>query len=155
MLITDLINFTGENPLMGPHLESWGPRFPDMSQVFDQKLKAMAKKTARDRNINLRRGIYVGVKGPSLETPAETRFLISMGAQAVGMSTIMESITAVQAGLCLMGLSVISNVNRPDCLEPASLEAIIETAQSAEPRLMALVEGVIAKIGFKDSRVKA
>ena len=145
MLITDQINYTGENPLVGPHLESWGPRFPDMSRVYDRRLCALAKEVAEEQKIPLRNGVYVGLKGPTLETPAETRFLIRMGAQAVGMSTIMEVITAVQAGMRLLGFSVITNVNRPDCMEPITMESVIETAQKAEPKFMALVEGVISK----------
>ena len=148
MLITDQINYTGENPLVGPHLESWGPRFPDMSQVYDRRFCALAKEVAEERKIPLRNGVYVGLKGPSLETPAETRFLIRMGAQAVGMSTIMEVITAVQAGMRVLGFSVITNINRPDCMEPITMESVIETAQKAEPKLMALVEGVISKISL-------
>jgi purine-nucleoside phosphorylase len=88
----------------------------------------------------------VGLKGPSLETPSETRFLISMGAQAVGMSTIMEAITAVQSGMRILGLSVITNVNRPDSMEPSSFESIVETAQKTEPKLVALIEGILSKI---------
>ena len=148
MLITDQINFTGENPLIGPHLETWVSRFPDMSQVYDRKLRALAKETARTQKIPLRQGVYVGLKGPCLETPAEIRFLISMGAQAVGMSTIMEVITAVQSGMRILGFSVISNVNRPDGLEPASIESIIQTAQDAEPKLMALIEGVLSRTSY-------
>ncbi len=146
MLITDQINYTGENPLVGPHLKSWGPRFPDMSQVYDRRLCTLAKEVAEEQKIPLRNGVYVGLKGPSLETPAETRFLISMGAQAVGMSTIMEVITAVQVGMRVLGFSVITNVNRPDRMEPITMESVIETAQKAEPKLMALVEGVISRI---------
>ncbi|MBI5606026.1 MAG: purine-nucleoside phosphorylase [Deltaproteobacteria bacterium] len=146
MLITDQINFTGENPLIGPHLESWGPRFPDMSRVYDRELQTLAGESARFHQIPLRRGVYVCLKGPSLETPAETRFLISMGAQAVGMSTIMEVIVAVQSGMRILGFSVISNVNRPDSMEPASIESIIQTAQTAEPKLVALVEGVLSRL---------
>ncbi len=149
MLITDQINFTGENPLVGPHLELWGPRFPDMSRVYDRELSALAKKVAEEQKIPLRQGVYVGLKGPTLETPAETRFLIAMGAQAVGMSTIMEVITAVQVGMRLLGFSVITNVNRPDCMEPITMESVIETAQKTEPKLMALVEGVISKISLE------
>lgn len=146
MLITDQINFTGENPLIGPHLETWGPRFPDMSQVYNLKLGALAEEAAQNKNIPLRRGIYVGLKGPSLETPAETRFLISLGAQAVGMSTIMEVIVAVQSRMHILGLSVITNVNRPDCLKPISIESIIQTAQTAEPKLAGLIEEVLSRI---------
>lgn len=146
MLITDHINFTGENPLVGLTEEDWGSRFPDMSAAYDPSLRSLAEASALAAGIPLRQGVYVGVKGPSLETPAETRFLKAMGAQAVGMSTIMEVIAAVQCGLRVLGLSVITNVNRPDCMEPASLESIIETARRAEPRLVALVEGVLGKL---------
>jgi purine-nucleoside phosphorylase len=146
MLITDQINYTGENPLVGPHLESWGPRFPDMSQVYDRRLNALAREVAKERNIPMRSGVCVGLKGPSLETPAETRFLISMGAQAVGMSTVIETIAAVQAGMRILGFSIITNVNRPDKMEEVSIKSVIETAQKAEPKLMSLVEGVISKI---------
>jgi purine-nucleoside phosphorylase len=146
MRINDQINFTGENPLIGPHLETWGPRFPDMSQVYDPELGTLAEEVARHKRIVLRRGVYVGLKGPCLETPAETRFLISMGAQAVGMSTIMEAIVAVQSGMRLLGFSVITNVNRPDSMEPASIESIIHTAQTAEPKLAGLIEGVLSRL---------
>ena len=146
MLITDHINFTGENPLVGPHEKEWGDRFPDMAAVYDRKLAALAEAVALEKKIPLRRGVYLAVKGPSLETPAETRLLRQLGAQAVGMSTVMEVITAVQCRLRILGISVISNVNRPDCQEPAALESIIATARQAEPRLMALVEGVVAKL---------
>ncbi|MBI4764407.1 MAG: purine-nucleoside phosphorylase [Deltaproteobacteria bacterium] len=148
MLITDQINYTGENPLVGPHRESWGPRFPDMSQVYDRRLNALAKEVAEEREIPLRSGVYVGLKGPSLETPAETRFLISMGAQAVGMSTVMETITAVQAGMRILGFSVITNVNRPAKMKKISIKSVIETAQKAEPKLMTMVEGIISRISL-------
>jgi purine-nucleoside phosphorylase len=146
MLITDQINFTGENPLIGPHLDAWGPRFPDMSQVYHPELRELAEATAQNKRIPLRRGVYVGLKGPCLETPAETRLLISMGAQAVGMSTVMEGIVAVQSGMALLGFSVITNVNRPDGMEPASIDSIIQTAQKAEPKLAALIEGVLSRL---------
>ena len=154
MLITDHINFTGENPLVGPHEKRWGDRFPDMSVVYDRKLAALAEAVALEKKIPLRRGVYLAVKGPSLETPAETRLLRQLGAQAVGMSTVMEVITAVQCRLRVLGLSVISNVNRPDCQEPATLEAIIATARQAEPRLMALVEGVVAKLTPREVQIR-
>lgn len=146
MLITDQINYTGENPLVGPHLESWGPRFPDMSQVFDRRLNALAREVAEERKIPLRSGVYAGLKGPSLETPAETRFLISLGAQAVGMSTVIETITAVQAGMRILGFSIITNINRPHKMKKISIKSVIKTAQKAEPQLMTLVEGVVSRI---------
>jgi purine-nucleoside phosphorylase len=154
MLIMDHINFTGENPLVGPHQEYWGDRFPDLSAVYDRKLSALAEAVALQKKISLRRGVYLAVKGPSLETPAETRMLRQMGAQAVGMSTVLEVITAVQCRLRILGISVISNVNRPDCQEPASLKAIIATARKAEPRLMALVEGVVSKLTPQEVQIR-
>jgi purine-nucleoside phosphorylase len=147
MLIADHINHTGENPLVGAHRESWGPRFPDMSRVYDQRLTHLALEIAREKNINLHHGVYVCVKGPSLETPAETRLLSVLGAQAVGMSTIMEAITAVQAGIRLVGFSIITNVNLP-FMKPISLKSVIETAEKAEPDLLALIRGLLSKIPY-------
>lgn len=152
MLITDHINFTGENPLVGLTEEDWGPRFPDMSAAYDREMRALAEAASLEQGQRLRQGVYAGVKGPSLETPAETRLLKGMGAQAVGMSTIMEVIAAVQCGIRVLGLSVITNVNRPDCMEPASLESIIDTARQAEPRLIRLVEGIMTRLPGSTSR---
>jgi len=146
MVISDHINYTGENPLVGPHEDTLGDRFPDMSCVYDRDLLQLAQKAALDLKIPLKQGVYVGLKGPSLETPAETRFLRSMGASAVGMSTIMEVIVAVQSGLRVLGFSVITNVNRPDCMEPASLETIIDTARRSEPKWASLVKGLLKKL---------
>lgn len=152
MLITDHINLTGESPLVGLREEDWGPRFPDMSRAYDPALRELAEETALREGIRLRQGVYVGVKGPHLETPAETRFLRGLGAQAVGMSTIMEVIAAVQCGLRVLGLSVITNVNRPDCQEPASLEDIIATAHEAGSRLAALLEGILKRLPDDENR---
>jgi purine-nucleoside phosphorylase len=117
-----------------------------MSCVYDRKLIQTAQEVALELKIPLKQGVYVGLKGPSLETPAETRFLKAMGAQAVGMSTIMEVIVAVQARLRILGFSIITNVNRPDCMEPASLESIIETARRAEPKWASLVKGILKRL---------
>lgn len=146
MLITDHINLMGQNPLVGANVDDWGPRFPDMTQPYPQRLQQLAQQAALEERIALQRGIYVGLLGPSLETAAETRMLRTLGADAVGMSTIMEVITAVHCGMEVLGCSVISNVNLPDCYEPASVEAIIAVAQQAEPRLRRLLAGVIAKL---------
>jgi purine-nucleoside phosphorylase len=146
MLISDHLNMTGENPLIGPHRDSWGPRFPDMSRVYDPDLQALARETAREARMPLRQGVYAAVKGPSLEPPAETRLLMTLGAQAVGMSTVMEAIVAVQAQMRLLGFSVITNVNRLAEMEPIALDSVIETAEKAEPKLLALIRGILAKI---------
>jgi len=143
MLITDHINLTGHNPLLGPNLDEWGPRFPDMAAPYPRKLQDLAAKTALDERLPLHRGVYVGVLGPSLETAAETRFLRATGADAVGMSVIMEVITAVHCGIDVLGIAVITNVNLPDCFQPAVLEDIIATAEQAGPKLMQLVAGLL------------
>ena len=146
MVISDHINLTGQNPLVGPNLDSFGPRFPDMTAVYDRELIDLAERAALEERISLKKGVYVGVTGPSMETPAETRFLRMMGADAVGMSTIPEVITAVHCGLRILGLSAISNVNRPDCMKPAPLEEILANAALAGHKMTRIVEGVLKKI---------
>jgi purine-nucleoside phosphorylase len=146
MAISDHINFTGQNPLIGPNLDSLGPRFPDMTAVYDKRLLALAEEAALEREIKLHRGVYAGVTGPSLETPAETRFLRMIGADAVGMSTIAEAIVGVHCGLRLLGLSAISNVNRPDCMEPAPIEVILKNAATAGRKLIQIVIGLLQNI---------
>ena len=143
MLICDHINFMADNPLAGENIEEWGPRFPDMSRVYDRDLRQVAEEVARRRGLVLRKGVYVGVKGPSLETPAETRLLRMLGADAVGMSTVPEVICAVHMGLRVLGISIISNVNLPDAMAPISLEEILATVARAEPQLVELLLGVV------------
>jgi purine-nucleoside phosphorylase len=146
MVITDHINLTGQNPLVGPNVEAWGPRFPDMTAPYSRRLRELAVAAALEAKVGLQRGVYVGVLGPSLETAAETRFLRSIGADAVGMSTVTEVITAVHAGLEVLGLSVIANVNLPDCYEPVPLAQIIANAESAGPRLTELLSRIFARL---------
>ncbi len=145
MAISDHINFTGQNPLTGPNSESLGPRFPDMTAVYDKPLLALAEEAALEERIRLHKGVYVGVTGPSMETPSETRFLRMMGADAVGMSTIPEVIVGVHAGLRILGLSAISNVNRPDCMEPAPLEEVLKNAAIAGEKLIRILTRVLKK----------
>lgn len=147
MLIADHINLLGDNPLVGENVEAWGPRFPDLSRVYDRELMDLAEETARRQGIILRRGVYVAVKGPSLETPAETRFLRFIGADAVGMSTVAEVIAAVHAGLRNLGISIISNVNLPDAMAPITLEDVVATVNRAESRLVTIILGVLATAG--------
>lgn len=146
MLIVDHINFTGANPLIGPNLETWGPRFPDMTEPYSKKLRSIAKAVAKDNKIPLREGVYIGVMGPSMETAAETRMFRLLGADAIGMSTIMEVITAVHLGMEVLGFSVITNVNRPDCYEPVPLEKVIAQASSTAPVLLKLISLVVKKL---------
>jgi purine-nucleoside phosphorylase len=146
MLVSDHINLTGQSPLVGPNADAWGPRFPEMTEPYCRGLQQLAVDTALGEGLLLHRGVYIGVLGPSLETAAETRMLRILGADAVGMSLVMESITAVHAGIRVLALSVITNVNLPDHYQPAPLEQIIATANEAAPRLHRLVERVLARI---------
>jgi len=143
MLISDHINLIGDNPLVGENIDDWGPRFPDLSRVYDSKLMELAEEVARRRGLVLRKGVYVAVRGPCLETPAETRFLRLIGADAVGMSTVPEVIAAVHAGLRIVGISVISNLNLPEAMAPIAVEEIIATVARAEPRLVELITGIL------------
>lgn len=139
MVIKDHINLIPDNPLRGINFEEWGPRFPDMSRAYDEGLRKKLKEVARALGEELKEGIYVAVPGPSLETPAETRFLRMIGADAVGMSTVPEVIVAVHAGLKVVGISVIANVNDPDNFQPILFEEVVRVSQSAEKRLTRLV----------------
>ncbi len=144
MVIADHINLLGDNPLVGENVEEWGPRFPDLSRAYDRELMDLAEAVARREGLTLRKGVYVAVKGPSLETPAETRFLRFIGADAVGMSTVAEAIAAVHAGLRILGISIISNVNLPDAMAPITIEEVVATVEQAEARLVQLIGGVLA-----------
>jgi len=135
MLITDHINLIPDNPLRGPNIDEWGPRFPDLSTAYSPKLRKKILKAAHNLSIDLRQGVFVAVPGPSLETPAETRFLRNMGADAVAMSLVPEVIVAVHAGMEVCGISVIANVNNPDNFQPILIEDVIEQASKAEKKL--------------------
>ena len=146
MLIADHINFLGDNPLIGPNEDALGPRFPDMSAVYDADLRRLAAEVARERRIPLRSGVYVAVSGPNLETRAEYRMLRMMGADVVGMSTVPEVIVAIHGGMRVLGLSIITDACLPDALQPATLEHILAAARKAEPNLTAVVEGVVSRM---------
>jgi purine-nucleoside phosphorylase len=146
MLIADQINLLGDNPLIGPNDDSLGPRFPDMSEPYDNKLRALARQVALDKKITLREGVYVAVTGPNLETRAEYRMLRAMGADVVGMSTVPEVIVAVHGGMRVLGISIITDQCLPDALEPAEFAKIIAVAGGAEPKLTALVTGVLERL---------
>lgn len=146
MLIADHINLLGDNPLIGRNDQSLGPRFPDMSDPYSARLRAVAREVALERRITLREGVYVAVTGPNLETRAEYRFLRAAGADAVGMSTVPEVIVAVHGGMEVLGVSILTDQCLPDALEPASVERILEIAEAAEPRLTQLVTGVLERL---------
>jgi purine-nucleoside phosphorylase len=145
MVIDDHINLMGDNPLIGVNDDRLGPRFPDMCHPYDAELIADAMAVARQQDLVLHRGVFVAVSGPNLETRAEYRFLRAIGADAVGMSTVPEVLVAVHAGLRVLGLSIITDLCFPDALKPAHVDEIIAAANAAEPRLRALVLGILAR----------
>jgi len=146
MLIADHINLLGDSPLIGPNDESLGPRFPDLSMVYDAELRAIARDVAAERRVVLREGVYVAVAGPNLETRAEYRLLRAIGADVVGMSTVPEVLVAVHGGMRVLGLSIVTDMCLPDALEPATVERIIAVANKAEPNLTAVVRGVLERL---------
>ena len=151
VLIADHLNLLGANPLIGPNDDAVGPRFPDMSDAYSRDLRGLARRVALELGLVLREGVYVAVPGPSLETPAEYRMLRTLGADVVGMSTVPEVIAAVHQGMRVLGLSIITDQCLPDALEPVSVERILAVAGEAEPRLAALVRGVLAQLDSRAS----
>lgn len=146
MIITDHINLMGGNPLIGPNDDDLGPRFPDMAEPYSQDLIKLTEEVALEERIKVKKGVYVAVTGPNLETRAEYRFLRGIGADAVGMSTVPEVIVAVHSGLKVLGLSCITDSCLPDALKPADINEIIKVANEAEPKLSRLVEKVVERI---------
>lgn len=150
MAITDHINATGQSPLTGENVDAWGPRFPDMSRVYAQRLADLARDTALRLGLRLEAGVYVGVAGPNLETPAETRLYRAAGADAIGMSTVLEAIAARHMGLDVLGLSCLVNKNLPDCMAEVSLEEVLIQAERSGEDLARLVEAVAGKLARSD-----
>ena len=146
MLIIDHINLFGDNPLIGSNDEELGPRFPDMSEAYSQNLIELAKKVALKEKIRLQEGVYAGLTGPTLETPAEYRFLISIGADAVGMSTVPEVIVANHMGMKVLGISCITDLAIDGVIVKTSVEEILKAASNAEPIMTKLIKKVIEKI---------
>jgi purine-nucleoside phosphorylase len=149
MLIEDHINLlgmAGQNPLRGPNLDEFGPRFPDMSQVYDRSLKAMAREVAQEAGIPMQSGVYVCLAGPSFETPADLRFLATIGVDAVGMSTVPEAIVARHGGTRVLGVSGISNKANLDGETLTTHEEVLEAGKVIVPRLTALLKGVLRKL---------
>lgn len=146
MLITDHINFTGQNPLTGENHDAWGDRFPDMSEAYPENLRDVARAAALEQGIDLARGVYVCVPGPCLETPAETRMFRIMGADAIGMSTVVEVIAAVHMGVDVLGISCLTNKNLPDCMAKTTVEDVIATAKGAGAELATLVSAIVEKL---------
>ncbi|MBI3268522.1 MAG: purine-nucleoside phosphorylase [Planctomycetes bacterium] len=145
VLIEDHINMMGVNPLVGPNDDRLGPRFPDMCAPYDKELLRIAEEVALQAGIKTHQGVYVALVGPNLETRAEYRFLRTIGADCVGMSTVPEVLVAVHAGLRVLGFSIVTDACFPDALKPANIEEILATANAAEPKLTAIVKGVIRR----------
>ena len=143
MIIRDHINLLGFNPLIGPNEESWGPRFPDMSEPYSNELLELGRTVAIKNQIPFQEGVYVSVAGPNLETRAEYRMLRQMGADVVGMSTVPEVIVARHMSLPVFAVSVVTDMCLPDNLEVAEFEDIIAVASGAEPKLTKLVTGLL------------
>lgn len=143
MVITDHINLMTDNPLRGRNDDRLGLRFPDMSEPYDRKLIDLVEKVSLQEKIPIRRGVYVAVTGPNLETRAEYRFLRFIGSDAVGMSTVPEVIVAVHAGLKVLGISCITDECLPDALRPANIDMILKVAAEAEPKLGRLISRTI------------
>lgn len=147
MVINDHLNFIPDNPLRGPNVDEWGPRFPDCSRVYDADLIDLTISCARKYGIaNVVAGTYVAIPGPSLETPAETRYLRMCGADAVGMSTVPEVIVGVHAGLKILGIAMVSNVNDPDNFQPILIEEILKQAKKCEGEFIRLVLVVLESL---------
>ncbi len=145
MAIEDHINLMGDNPLIGKNDDRLGPRFPDMCYPYDLELLALARRVALEEKIVLHRGVFAAVPGPNLETRAEYRYLRTIGADVVGMSTVPEVLVGVHSGLRNVGISVITDMGLPDALKPICLADIIETANAAEKKLRVLVRRIVAE----------
>jgi len=151
MLITDhlaLVAMMGFNPLRGPNLDEFGPRFPDMSQTYDRELSSITRQTAKDAGLTLREGVYAGLSGPSFESPADLRFLRTVGADAVGMSTVPEAIVARHSGMRTLGLSGISNKANLDGNTLTTHAEVLEAGRVLVPMLSTIVRGVLKRLLF-------
>ncbi|RKP57118.1 purine-nucleoside phosphorylase [Cohnella endophytica] len=146
MLISDHINLTGRNPLIGPNDNALGVRFPDMSNAYSPRLRAIAKETVAQLGFSVQEGVYVGLMGPNYETPAEIRMLRTLGVDAVGMSTVSEVIVARHSGIEVLGISCISNMAAGILDQPLSHEEVMETTEVVKEQFLSLVLNVIPKM---------
>jgi purine-nucleoside phosphorylase len=146
MVIDDHLNLMGTNPLVGPNDDRFGPRFPDMTEVYSKRLRAIADDVGRERGIALAHGIYVALHGPSYETPAEIRYLRAIGADAVGMSTVPEAIVARHMSMDVLGISCITNMAAGVLPRPLDHQEVMETARRVRGQFMALLEGIIGRV---------
>ncbi|WP_172196202.1 purine-nucleoside phosphorylase [Saccharibacillus qingshengii] len=146
MLLSDHLNLTGKSPLIGPNDSALGVRFPDMSEAYSRRLRTVAKEAAAEQNFTFKEGVYAGLLGPSYETPAEIRMLRTLGADAVGMSTVSETIVARHAGLEVLGISCITNMAAGILDQPLSHDEVMETADLVKEKFLGLVLAIIPKM---------
>jgi len=146
VVVKDHINLTGRNPLVGPHDERLGPRFPDMTTTYGPRLREIAREEAERLGIPPREGVYAGVLGPSFETPAEIRFLRTIGADLVGMSTVAEAIAARQLGMDVLAISCVTNMAAGILDQPITQEEVLETAERVMGHFLALLRAVLRRI---------
>jgi purine-nucleoside phosphorylase len=146
MIITDHINFMGSNPLMGANLDDFGPRFPDMSEVYDRSMVRTLEKVAALQGIKLHKGVYGSVSGPNYCTKAELRMMIRLGSDAVGMSTVPEAIVAKHCGLIVAGVSCITDMAIPDTMVAPTHEEIVKVAESVKPRFVSLIKQFVKEV---------
>ena len=146
MVIDDHINLLGANPLTGENDDRFGPRFPDMTEVYSKRLRRIADAAAAAKRLSLAHGVYVAVGGPSYETPAEIRFMRAIGADAVGMSSVPEAIAARHVGLEVLGLSCITNMAAGVLPQPLNHEEVLETTRQVTGTFIALLEGIVERL---------
>lgn len=145
MCMSDMINNTGQSPLTGNNENLWGDMFPDMSEPFAPALQQLALDSAAEWGIRLERGVYIGVHGPEMETPAETRMYRNWGADAIGMSSVLEIIAARQMGIAVLGISCLTNKNLPDCMKAAPIEEVIRVAENTGQDLEKVLSSFLSK----------
>jgi purine-nucleoside phosphorylase len=146
MLITDHINLMGTNPLTGPNMDELGPRFPDMSEAYDSAMRSVAQEAAQQKGIVLREGVYIGLPGPSYETPAEIRMFRALGADAVGMSTVPEVIVANHMGIRVLGISCITNMAAGILPQKLTHKEVMDTTERVRERFQSLLQGIIPRL---------
>jgi purine-nucleoside phosphorylase len=146
MIMHDHINLLGDNPLIGKNEDEFGPRFPDMSEPYNYELIKLAESVALEEKIKVQKGTYVAVSGPNLETRAEYRFLRTIGADVVGMSTVPECIVANHMGIKVFGMSIVTDECFPDSLKAVVLEEILEAARIAEPKMTTIIKELVGKL---------
>ena len=146
MVIGDMFSMTAQNPLIGPNLDAFGPRFPDMSCAFDKELRALAHECANEQGFALREGVYAQMTGPTYETPAEIRMLRTLGADAVGMSTVPEVIVARHGGMRVLGISCITNMAAGILDQPLNHAEVTETANRVKGQFRNLLDRIIEKM---------